>query len=419
MNKRIMTNSLWMMSEKIVAIFGLIFVTSFVAKYVGPGVFGSIALAMSIFQLIQLVAQLGTDVLIFKRLSRNRQSGVNLINVTVPIRTIVYMVLSLPVLFFYIYKADHSALYYLVAAFVACFIQSVDVYSIYYDATLNSKINTYVNVIGLVFSLLIRWLIAFLKLDPLWLCFPIILAPLIPCLIRYFYYINNTHKKSISSKFKRKYVKYIIGAGSAFVISSLSVAIYTRLSLLMLGFFDGESAVGIYSVAATLATSWSFVLNSLVTSSLPSIFSENDDEKALTKAAKLNLIVIGVSMPIIFSVYFVGEWFIKTFYGDLYMSSYHPLLILTFSTLLGSLGTVSARIIAKYSGYSFLSKKMFLVAIFSFIVNFGLIMQFNIIGAAVANVLTQFFSLTIFNYPFKKGVVFKLHLKTIFFRVKG
>lgn len=418
MNKRIVANSLWMMSEKIVAIFGLIFVTSFVAKYVGPEIFGSIALAMSIFQLIQLVAQLGTDVLIFKRLSRNKQSGINLINITVPIRMFVYMVLSFPVLLFYITKTDYSASYYLNAAFIACFIQSMDVYSIYYDATLNSKINTFVNVIGLVFSLLLRWGIAFLKLDPLWLCLPIIFAPLIPCLIRYFYYINNTNKKNISHKFKRKYVRYIIGAGSAFVISSLSVAIYTRLSLLMLGFFDGESAVGIYSVAATLATSWAFILNSLVTSSLPSIFAENNDENTLNKAAKLNLIVVGVSIPIILGVYFVGEWFIKTFYGDMYMLSYHPLLILTFSTLFGSLGTVSARIIAKYSGYSFLSKKMFLVAIFSFIVNFLLIMKLSIIGAAVANVLTQFFSLTLFNYPFKNGVVLKLHLKTIFFSFK-
>lgn len=38
-----------MMSEKIISIFGLIFVTSFVAKYVGPTIFGDIALAMSIF----------------------------------------------------------------------------------------------------------------------------------------------------------------------------------------------------------------------------------------------------------------------------------------------------------------------------------------------------------------------------------
>lgn len=35
LNKKILSNSIWMMSEKIITLFGLIFVTSFVAKYVG------------------------------------------------------------------------------------------------------------------------------------------------------------------------------------------------------------------------------------------------------------------------------------------------------------------------------------------------------------------------------------------------
>ncbi|WP_310796282.1 MULTISPECIES: oligosaccharide flippase family protein [Klebsiella] len=86
MNKKIISNSIWMMSEKIISIFGLIFVTSFVAKYVGPTIFGDIALAMSIFQLVQIISQLGSDVLIFKRISRKVSSGVNLINVTLPLR---------------------------------------------------------------------------------------------------------------------------------------------------------------------------------------------------------------------------------------------------------------------------------------------------------------------------------------------
>ncbi|MFS3895584.1 oligosaccharide flippase family protein [Raoultella ornithinolytica] len=412
MNKKIFSNSLWMMSEKIISIFGLIFVTSFVAKYVGPEIFGNIALAMSIFQLIQLVSQMGTDVLIFKRLSKNSVSGVNLINVTVPVRALVYLFLSAPVLGYQLYHIDESGIYYVVAAFIACFIQSMDVYTIYYDATLNSKVNTFVNVLGLVVSLLVRWIVAFLMLDPRWLCVPIILAPLIPCVIRLTYYLQTTTRRTISVRFRKKYVRYVIGAGSSFVISSLSVAIYTRLSLLTLGFFDGKSAVGVYSIAATLATSWSFILNSIVTSSLPSIFSELRHDIALKKTAKLNLIVMMISFPVIIGVFLLGQWFIDFFYGTLYSESFLPLIILTFSTMFGALGTVSARFIAKYSGYGFLSKKMLLVALVSVIINIIFIYFYGIVGAAFANVLTQFLSLTVFNYTFKRGLVLKMHRST-------
>lgn len=408
-----------MMSEKIVSIFGLIFVTSFVAKYVGPEIFGNIALAMSIFQLIQLVSQLGTDVLIFKRLSKNNASGINLINVTVPIRAVVYVVLSAPVLFYQMYFSESDGGYYIFAAFIACFIQSMDVYSIYYDATLNSKVNTFVNVFGLVVSLSVRWLIAFFILNPLWLCLPIVLATFIPAIIRFTYYARTTSRYILPGKYKMKYVKYVIGAGSSFVISSLSVAIYTRLSLLTLGFLDGKSAVGIYSVAATLATSWSFILNSLITSTLPSIFSELKESAAIKKCAKINLIVFFVSLPVICGVFLLGRWFISYFYGESYSLSFYPLLILTFSTMLGAMGTISARLIAKYSGYAFLSKKMLVVAVFSLFINVFLIYFWGIIGAAIANVLTQFVSLTVFNYFFKNGIVFHMHTKTIFYLKKG
>ncbi|KMK18102.1 polysaccharide biosynthesis protein [Pluralibacter gergoviae] len=407
------------MTEKIISIFGLVFVTSFVAKYVGPSIYGTIALAMSIFQLVQMVSQLGTDVLIFKRLSRNTTSGNNLINATSLIRCLVYFILSVPVLIYYFISSDSSANYYLFAAFIACFFQAMDIYSIYYDATLNSKINTFINMGGLVVSLLFRWFIAFLNLDPLMLCIPIVLAPLLPFLVRYIYYKKTTEIEHIPYRHKKKYIRYILCAGLSFVIASLSVAIYTRLSLLMLGYFNGVKDVGLYSVAATLATSWSFILNSLITSSLPTIFAAQDEKSTIRKASKLNIVVILVSMPIIAGVYFLAQWFIVAFYGVEYLSSYTPLLILTLSTLFGSLGTISARLIAKYSGYVFLSKKMLIVAFFSFCINAILIYYYGIIGAASANVLTQFFSLTLFNYPFKQGIVLKLHINTLCYRKKN
>ncbi|MHA2484358.1 oligosaccharide flippase family protein [Escherichia coli] len=75
MNKRILSNSIWMMSEKIISLFGLIFVTSFVAKYVGAEVFGQIAFATSLFQIAMIIAQLGSDVIIFKRVSKKNRFG--------------------------------------------------------------------------------------------------------------------------------------------------------------------------------------------------------------------------------------------------------------------------------------------------------------------------------------------------------
>ncbi|ENO4064397.1 TPA: oligosaccharide flippase family protein [Klebsiella variicola] len=407
-----------MMSEKIISIFGLIFVTSFVAKYVGPTIFGDIALAMSIFQLVQIISQLGSDVLIFKRISRKVSSGVNLINVTLPLRVSIYLLFSLPVLLYSFIYNHHSGFYYVLAAFIACLLQALDVYAIYYDALLKSKVNTLINIVGLIISLLVRWLIAYFELNPLWLVIPIVLAALIPFSIRYIVYITNNASTKISPRYQKKYKIYLLKAGSTFVLSSVSVAIYTRLSLFILGFFYSSSAVGLFSVASTLATSWAFILNSIIVSTLPSIFSENNKEHALKQTAKLNIIVILISVPIVLGVYLLGGYFIDFFYGAKYHDAVEPLRILCISTVIAALGTVSARFIAKYSGYLYLSKKMLSVAITSLFLNLLCVYFGGVKGAAFATLTTEFISLTLFNYFFKNGLVLKLHKDTCLLKLR-
>ncbi|BDX10409.1 TPA: oligosaccharide flippase family protein [Klebsiella pneumoniae] len=139
MNKSVFSNSLWMMSEKIISIFGLIFVTSYVTKYVGPNIYGQIAFATSLFQIVQIVSQMGSDVIIFKRLSKNNSSGIKLINETSFIRGVVYIFISIPIVFWSIESENNYSLYFIVACCLSCFFTSLDVYSVYYDARLESK----------------------------------------------------------------------------------------------------------------------------------------------------------------------------------------------------------------------------------------------------------------------------------------
>jgi O-antigen/teichoic acid export membrane protein len=404
-----------MMLEKVVSIFGLIFVTSFVAKYVGPSIFGEIAYATSLFQIIQVIAQLGSDVLIFKRVSRNENSGIKLINATVSLRGLVYFIASIPVLWYFYDKYDLTSFAYVFSVFLSCLFFSLDVFAIYNDAKLESKKNTVINMAGLLISLIIRWFIPFLKLNPLFLCVPIVLTSLIPFMVRLVAYRKNFAIKPKFKRHKNKYIKYVLICGASLVVSTLSVAIYPRLGMLILGGIESSKAVGIFSVAATLAGSWAFVCNAFITSSLPGIFREKNEGETLTKAAGLSLIIIFISLAVIFGFYILGKFILELLYGNEFTTSYFPLLILCFSTFISLLGTISARIIAKYSGYTFLSKKMICVTLISVALNFVLIRLYGIIGAAIATLLTEVLSLTILNYFFRNGIIFKLHLATLSF----
>lgn len=402
-----------MISEKVISILGLVFVTSFVAKYVGPDIYGQIAFANSLFQIIQIISLLGSDVLIFKRLSKKERSGVNLIVSTYPIRLKVYLFCSFPILTYSYFTTATDSFIYIVAVCIACLIYSLDVYNIFYDAKLKSKVNVFINIFGLCVSLFIRWCIAYFEMDPLYLCIPIVLTPLIPYFIRLLHFRMHNVFPTLRPKYKWKYKRYLLRIGFNFVITNISVALYTRFSLLAIGLFLSKSYVGVYSVAVTLATAWIFINSAITTSCLPMIFSEKDDRVCINKIAVVNRYIIFVSLPIMLLFIFFGKWFITYFYGADYIDAYIPLVILTFTTMIGSLGTLSARYIAKHSGYTYLSRKMFIVAVFSIIVSCLLINSIGIIGAAVSSLLTEIFSLTICNYFFRNQAVLCIHLRTL------
>lgn len=410
MNTRILKNAAWMVSEKFIAIIGLFVVTSYVAKYVGPELFGIIALATATFQIIQIIAQLGNDHIIFKRVSKKKESGIKLIRSTFLIRTIIYFLISIPTLYYFHSYKNNITFIFSIAICIACYFSSIDIYSIYNNAILKSKLNTIANIIGLSIGLTLQYTIAYNRFDPIYLTIPIIVVTFIPLSIRFclFPKISKIKKKN-----KSRYNKYIFLSGISIVFSTLSIAIYTRINQFMISYLEGDYSLGVYSVAVTLSSAWVFILTAIVNSTLPSIFGEKTESKAVNIAANLNIIVLSISITVLVFIYFFGSYFIQLLFGDSYAMANELLVILCFSTIFSNLGTVSARFIVRHSGYSFLSKKMFIMVLLSTPISYIMINIFGLKGATYSVLIIEILSLTIMNYFFKKGLIFNLHKETL------
>ncbi|WP_433977632.1 lipopolysaccharide biosynthesis protein [Erwinia sp. E_sp_B01_9] len=134
--------------------------TSYVAKYIGPSLFGALSLAMAVFQIVQTVAQMGGENIIFKRVAKKVDSGVRLIRASFMLRLMLYTVLAIPVVLYFWFSADKTAFVFAISVALACLFSAIDVYTIYNNSTLSSKYNAVSNVIGLVIGLGVRYIIA-------------------------------------------------------------------------------------------------------------------------------------------------------------------------------------------------------------------------------------------------------------------
>ena len=408
---KIVSNSLWMMLEKVISIFGLIFVTSYVAKYIGPTNFGKIALATTLFTFVQTLTWFGNQEILFKRVSKNHQSGLNYLSNTQKIRFYLFLLMSLPILFgLYIFTDLLTLIFGIATAFATYFITQ-DIYAVYNNAVLHSYINAIVNMVGLSIALAVRYVIVLFEMEYAYLSIPIVLVTLIPYLLKR-YWFNRSLKTPILNQ--QKYRKYYFLAGGSLVISTLAVSFYTQITSLMLAKLTSLKDLGIYAVAVTLGTAWSFINFAVITSVLSKIYREKSHYESYVMIAKLNLVILAVSLSVVAVLGLLGPWIIETLYGAAYQDAYKLLIILALSTMLSGLGTIAARLMVKEESYAYISKKMLFVALSALPISYAMIYVYGLIGAAYSVFIIELLSLTVFNYFYKDGLIFKIHLFPFF-----
>lgn len=410
-SKKIASNSLWMMLEKFIGIFGLIFVMSYVAKYMGPSNFGKIALVTTIFTFVQSFVWFGNQEILFKRVSKNTYSGLKYLHATQKLRSILFLGISLPVLITLYIFSDVLTLIFGIATALSSYFITQDIYNIYNNATLNSFINAVSNSLGLVIALLIRYILVINDCAYEYLAIPIVIVTLVPFLLKNFIF-NKRHRINIKSSYQ--YKKYYFFAGSALLLSSLSITFYTQITSFLLGTLKSTSVLGIYAAALPLGVSWSFVNLAIITSVLSKIYSEKDKFKSYQMVFHLNVAIILISLVIVCGLYILGPYIIEGLYGPAYQEAEDLLIILCFATMFSGIGTIAARLLIKEESYNYISKKMMVVAILSFPIAWLCIYFGGAKGAAYSMMLIELLSATVFNYFYKKGLIFKIHFFPFF-----
>ena len=411
LNNKVFKNSIWMMSEKVVSIFGLIFVTSFVAKYIGPENFGKLTFATTIFAIIQAIAMFGSENIIFQKTAKDRRLGEYIIDSTKIIRNLIYTTSSLITLVYIYLFTDTLTFVFSVSTSIAIYFAVHDVYSIYFNAILESKINAYCNILALIVSLAVRYCIAKYQLAVEFLSIPIILLTMLPFFIRkHLFNRNRKVSKLVVQKKIKRYRKLMLGIGRKLVLYSLSVAIFTKTSQLFLG-FKSQHDLGIYTVAMTLGNSFYFVLAAIISSNFTQIYREKDFEVSQNMVAKLSVIIVFVCVFIMIFYYFFGSHIVQWLYGKEYSSVNDIILYTVVVTMFSGLSTIAEKYLLKFNAYDYLRKKTLYLVFFNLIIALFFIYFWGLIGAIYSILITEIMSFTIFNYFYRNGLILETQKK--------
>ncbi|URW95359.1 oligosaccharide flippase family protein [Pantoea agglomerans] len=412
MKLSVMSNAAWMMSEKIISVFGVIFVTSYVAKSFGPTVFGQMAFSTSLFAMVQTVAIFGTETILFKRVSKNASKGLRLMTIARTMRMVLLLVTSVPVLIWVWYNMQENFLAFALASFVASVFVTQDTFSVYNNARLASRLNTIANALGMLLSFGISFTVAWLRLNPLWLTLSIVAVTLVPYLIKRHNFYQD-HQDQMPPREKRTaYLRYLMYAGLPLAISSIFISVQVKAAQMFLAGTAPARDLGLFAAANTISASWIFIPVALITSCFTEIFRERG-EVAIKLAARLNGYVMAVSLLMLLVISLYGERIIIALYGPEFTQSGSLITLLSIATSFSAMGTVAYRYMVKEGGFNYLLRKIICLMVISLPLSWWLIQGHGIMGAAWSVFLSELLSLTVMNYFFKNGVIQKIQVSSL------
>jgi O-antigen/teichoic acid export membrane protein len=186
------------------------------------------------------------------------------------------------------------------------------------------------------------------------------------------------------------------------VLSVLSVILFSKLDILMLGYFKSPEIVGRYSAAYTLAFIFPLITGSITTVLLPKVSRFNNIRELRSYVKK----IVGFTIPVIIPLgimLILSKYLILHIYGDEYLTSavIFQILIIGFAfTIIINPISLIIYSINKPRQLTFLNIAQLIL---NFILNLLLIPSYGAIGAALATLAvnlmgTMFISVYIYRY---------------------
>lgn len=401
MNK-VAKNATWIIACRIIqAVFALV-INMLTARYLGPSNYGIITYAASLVAFVLPIMQLGLSNILVQEVVHNPEREGKTIGTSMFLSLCSSICCIVGVTTF-AFIANHDEPVTIIVCLLYSFIlifQALDLMQYWFQAKYLSKYTSIVSLCAyLVVSAYKIYLLVSHK-SVYW--FAISNAfdyALISISIIVIYHKLGGQKLS----FSKELGKEMFSRSKHYILASMMVTVFAQTDKIMIKLMIDEAATGFYGAAVACAGMTSFVFTAIIDSFRPSIFegqriSEDVFEHRLTI---LYSIIIYVSLLQSVVMTALAGIIIRILYGDAYLPAVGALQIVVWYTTFSYMGAVRNIWILANNLQNYLWKINLIGALANIVINAILIPVIGIYGAAIASLITQFFTNVVVGYIIK------------------
>ena len=389
--RKVLQNSVWMAAEQIVRMIAGLFIGIWIARQLGSNDYGALNLALALSSLVGIFGTLGLTRTVVRELALNVDDKVfarRMVATTLAWRLVCSLICYVgTVAICLIYDQGRPLLVGIVAATIA--FSSFDVIDLYFQSKAASHHCVMARSMSFFVFLCVKVVLLLNNASVVFFAVATTLEAMCNALALWIAgrsYGNKIRLQDVDMR----YGWTLIGRSWPELFAGFACIVFMRIDQIMLGNMLGDTAVGQYSVASRLAESWYFIPSVLVASSFPGIVRQRARNKTLylKRIRQLMVVLVAASYLVAALAMFCAPWVIKTLFGSAYKDSAAILVILVWSGLFVSLGTVSGSwIIAESKPMLNLTRNTY-GAVANIAFNFYLIPRYGTVGAAVGTLLS-------------------------------
>ena len=402
LKNRVFKNASWVIGCKIGQMIINLVVGMLTARYLGPSNYGVINYSASIVAFVTPIMQLGMNSILVQEIVNSPEKEGETLGTAITMCVCSSFLCIIGVIAFakIANAGEHETIIVcLLYSFVLVF-QAFEMIVYWFQAKLMSKYTSimmfaaYVVVAAYKIYLLateksVYWFAASQAIDFALIAFGSIII------------YEKLGKQRLS--FSKSAAKRLFSKSHFYIVSAMMVTIFAQTDKIMIKLMLNNEETGYYSAAITIAALSSFVFTAIVDSMRPVIFESRKQSMAKyeERLSLLYSMVIYLSLAQCLVMTILANLIIRILYGLQYMPSVSALQIGVWYTTFSYLGMVRNIWILAENQQKYLWKINLSGALSNVALNFMLIPVMGINGAALASLITQFFTNIIVGYIIK------------------
>lgn len=386
---KILSNSMFLLTEKVIRLLISFFIIAYIARYLGPHQFGELNYAISLVGFFAILAGFGLDSLVVKELSKSLKFSQIFLGTAFYIKfigSIILFILLVLLIQFTENNFDTKILIIIIGSSII--FQSLNVVDFYFQSY---HLNQYVaisNIIQVTISSCLKLLLVYYQFSLGYIAVAYALDPLLLSIL-FLYFYNNQKYRNSKWKYNNKVAKILLSRSWPLILSAFAIGVYANIDQIMITKMIGTEANGIYSAAVKIVGASYFLPQVLAIVFFPLLVKRASNMNKFENSI-LSFYSVTIYLGLAFSVYIYifAHFIILTVYGASYIDSVKVLQLYTFISIFVFISIVNGR----WFVIKNLQKKVFYRTIIgmliNIILNYLLIPIYGINGAIYATLFS-------------------------------